>query len=279
MSISVTITLTTAGVNTGPFDLYSNADSYASPFETGISKSALVSGYTSNLVPNTATIIKVKSTNGTCSNFGPEFPISGIPGPSPTPTNTNTPTPTNPMTIYTISMGYDATSGWTACANYAAFDRRTVYSYTPLSGFTNGTVIYKTYAVPLTATADNGWYSDGTNFWVSAAGSLYSQTPCSTPVPTPTMTPTQTLPPVNYGIYTGATFISSVLACADTNYPNSSFWIAPGDTLSNGDIVYTDIYLSVPFVGNDNYYRIQKSATVYAAQISGGGYISNLTTC
>jgi hypothetical protein len=279
MSISVTITLTVAGSNTGPFDLYSDVDSYATPFETGIAKSALVAGYTSNVVPSAATIIKCKSTNGTCNNFGPEFPISGLPGPTPTMTPTNTPTPTNPYTIYTFTMGYDVSNGWTACSNYAAFNRRTVYSYTPFSGLTNGSVIYKTSSIPLTDYADNGWYSDGTNFWIATAGSLYSQTPCSTPQPTPTMTPTPTLPPVGYGVYTGATFVSSILACADTNYPSITVYISPGDTLSNGDIVYSNYALTTPFVGNSQYYRIRKDASVFAAQISSGGYISNLTTC
>ena len=193
MSFSVLITLTTAGANTGPtFDLYSNADGYVYPFETGIAKSSLVAGYTSTLVPDSTTTIKVVNVGGTCAGSNTLINISGIPSPSPTPTATATPTPTPPNTIYTLSMGYDATNGWNACANYAAFDRVSLYSYTPASGLTNGSVIYKTYAVPLTDTANNGWYSDGTNFWIATAGSLYSQTPCSTPQPTPTMTPTET---------------------------------------------------------------------------------------
>lgn len=66
--MTVLITLTTAGTDTGPFDLYSNADGYVSAFETGVSKAALQAGYSSSLVPNTATIIRVKST-GVCTNY------------------------------------------------------------------------------------------------------------------------------------------------------------------------------------------------------------------
>lgn len=82
----VLITLTTAGVDTGPFDLYSDADSYAAPFETGVAKSALVAGYGSSSVPGTATTIRVAST-GTCTNYV-DLGIAGI-----TTTTTTTVTP------------------------------------------------------------------------------------------------------------------------------------------------------------------------------------------
>ena len=54
MAQTVLITLTTAGSDTGPFELYSDADSYGTPFEVGIAKSSLVGGYTSTLVPDAA---------------------------------------------------------------------------------------------------------------------------------------------------------------------------------------------------------------------------------
>jgi hypothetical protein len=66
--MTVLITLTTAGADTGPFNLYSNVDGYVSAFETGVSKSALVAGYSSALVPNGTTTIRIKST-GTCVNY------------------------------------------------------------------------------------------------------------------------------------------------------------------------------------------------------------------
>ena len=66
--MTVLITLTTAGTDTGPFNLYSNVDGYVSAFETGVSKAALVSGYSSALVPNGTATIRIKST-GTCVNY------------------------------------------------------------------------------------------------------------------------------------------------------------------------------------------------------------------
>lgn len=63
--MTVTITLTLAGSDTGPFDLYSDADGYTSPFQTGIAKSVLEAGLTTGAVPGNTTNILVRST-GTC---------------------------------------------------------------------------------------------------------------------------------------------------------------------------------------------------------------------
>lgn len=93
------ITLTTAGTGTGPFDLYSNVDGYSSPFETGVAKSSLVSGYTSSLVTNGTTTIRVQSTSIQCPNYV-DLPVSGITTTTTsTTTTTTTPVYTNAGTI------------------------------------------------------------------------------------------------------------------------------------------------------------------------------------
>jgi hypothetical protein len=66
--MTVLITLTVAGADSGPFNLYSNIDGYTSAFETGVSKAALLAGYSSALVPNFTTVIRVLST-GDCTNY------------------------------------------------------------------------------------------------------------------------------------------------------------------------------------------------------------------
>ena len=66
--MTVLITLTTAGADSGPFDLYSNLDGFTSAFETGVSKAALLAGYSSTLVPDYTTTIRIKS-NGVCINY------------------------------------------------------------------------------------------------------------------------------------------------------------------------------------------------------------------
>lgn len=65
----VTITLTTAGSDTGPFNLYSDVDGFVSAFETGVSKAALLAGYTSSLVPNGTTTVRVMSNSVLCTNY------------------------------------------------------------------------------------------------------------------------------------------------------------------------------------------------------------------
>lgn len=69
MAQTVLITLTTAGSDTGPFDLYSDVDGYVIPFENNVPKASLESGYTSVVVPDAATIIRVQSDNVTCDNY------------------------------------------------------------------------------------------------------------------------------------------------------------------------------------------------------------------
>jgi len=66
--MTVLITLTTAGADSGPFDLYSNLDGYVSAFETGVPKASLLAGYSSSLVPDFTLTIRVKSV-GDCNNY------------------------------------------------------------------------------------------------------------------------------------------------------------------------------------------------------------------
>jgi hypothetical protein len=65
--MTILITLTTAGSDTGPFDLYSDVDGFITPFETNVDKALLVSGY-STIAPTGTTIVRVKSI-GLCDNF------------------------------------------------------------------------------------------------------------------------------------------------------------------------------------------------------------------
>jgi len=98
--MTVLITLTTAGSSTGPFSLYSNVDSYSTPFETGVSRSSLLAGYTSTVVPNGTTIVRVMST-GTCTNY---TDISVVP--CTTTTTTTVPPPTTTTTTTSSTYYY-----------------------------------------------------------------------------------------------------------------------------------------------------------------------------
>lgn len=67
--MTVYIILTTAGSDSGPFDLYSNLDGFTSAFESGVTKAALLAGYSTALVPDFTTSIRVKSNNSLCTNY------------------------------------------------------------------------------------------------------------------------------------------------------------------------------------------------------------------
>tara|TARA_R110000868_G_scaffold14426_1_gene67120 strand:- start:41411 stop:41689 length:279 start_codon:yes stop_codon:yes gene_type:complete len=63
------ITLTSAGIDSGPFDLYSSVDGYVSAFESGVSKASLLAGYASSLVPDFTISIRIKSNGVLCTNY------------------------------------------------------------------------------------------------------------------------------------------------------------------------------------------------------------------
>ena len=62
------ITLTLAGTDTGPFNLYSNIDGYISAFAVNITRSQLITGYPTDTIPNLTTIVRIIST-GDCTNY------------------------------------------------------------------------------------------------------------------------------------------------------------------------------------------------------------------
>jgi hypothetical protein len=66
--MTVLVTLTLAGTDVGPFDLYSDVDGYTTPIATGVSRAALLAGYSLAGVPDTASVIRAQST-GTCTNY------------------------------------------------------------------------------------------------------------------------------------------------------------------------------------------------------------------
>ena len=103
--MTVLIQLTSAGTDSGPFNLYSDADGYTVAFASSIAKSVLLAGYTSVVVPAGTTIIRVMSI-GTCTNYT-DITIQ-IPGTTTTttsvpPTTTTTTTPTGPTTTTTTT--------------------------------------------------------------------------------------------------------------------------------------------------------------------------------
>jgi hypothetical protein len=114
--ITVSITLTLAGVDTGPvFDLYSDVDNYAVAFETGISKASLEAGYISTIVPDGTTIIRVYS-GGTCQTY---VDLSVITSTTTTTSTTSTTSTTTTTTTSTSTTTTTTTAAPQIHYNYA----------------------------------------------------------------------------------------------------------------------------------------------------------------
>ena len=200
MSFTATITLTTAGNGTGPFNLYSNIDSYITPFETGLSKSVLQAGYVSTNVPNGTSTVRIKST-GQCLTYD-DVPIVGIPTMSPTPSVTPTITPSlsipgcfNPVLHMVTNLGggfFSLNWSYTTCLTSVG-----QYSFNNISWTTGG--VSEECNSPMIIDTNNT--ATGTMYFririVCGVTLYYSNTltyvpPSPTPTPTRTVTPTRT---------------------------------------------------------------------------------------
>ncbi len=153
--MTVTIQLTTAGIDTGTFSIFSNLD-LVTPLVTGVSRTSLLTGYPV-VVPDAATSVIVKSNTTNCTNQV-TIPISGIT----TTTTTSTTTTTTGACQYVI-YGFDATTPEIACENYY---------YTPYEFYFNGVSLYvydyefpALGCGPFAQLAEAGYYSDGENIW------------------------------------------------------------------------------------------------------------------
>ena len=101
--ISVLITLTVVGADTGPtFDLFSDVDGYLSAFETGIVLTVGVPYLCNNTVPNGTTIIKIVAHNGVCQHT---LSLSITTTTTSTSTSTTTAIPATTTTSTTVYPG------------------------------------------------------------------------------------------------------------------------------------------------------------------------------
>jgi hypothetical protein len=144
MAKSAIITLTTAGTNTGPFNLFSDVDSYVTPFESNVPRASLIAGYTTNLIPDAATIVRVKS-NGACTNY---IDLT-YPG-TPTTTTTTTTTTSTSTTTTTAPPPPTTTSTTTTTTTPAATTTSTTTTTTTPAATTTSTTTTTTTAVPTT---------------------------------------------------------------------------------------------------------------------------------
>jgi hypothetical protein len=99
--MTVLITLTLAGVDVGPFNIYSNVDGYTTPVATGISRAALIAGYYAT-VPDGTVEILVQST-GTCTT---QLYLSVSGNTTTTTSSTSSTTTTTTTVTATLTVSY-----------------------------------------------------------------------------------------------------------------------------------------------------------------------------
>ena len=177
-----------------------------------------------------------------------------------------------------MNLGFSSASANEACSRYIIANYTTAYGYIQSQSLENGSQIYSVLNTPLSVTSSNGYYSNGPKVWVAIAGSLYAESVCfaSTPTPTPSPTP----PGIGYLRYTGATYASKALACADSNYTPGTTMYLNDDVLPEvGDIFYTDVSCTIPFDGGNLIYKVSKNSSRWGIEIGTFGTILSITDC
>ena len=139
--MNVLITLTTAGADTGPFNLYSNVDNYTTAFETNISKGILMAGYTSTIVPPGTTAIRVWSM-GICANYVNitlTVPATTTTTTTSAPGTTTTTTTAAPVATTSTTTTYVGPATTTTTTTYVGPATTTTTSTTPIPPSTTTT--------------------------------------------------------------------------------------------------------------------------------------------
>lgn len=167
--MNVLITLTVAGIDTGPFNLYSNLDSFTTPFQTGVSKASLISGLMVTTVPEGASTIRVKST-GTCTTSVDLF-ITG----QPSTTTTTTSLYVGPSTSTTTSTTSTSTSTSTSTttSTTTATPANHPYSFAITSGYFDAAGACAAATPTITIWGDNGNFLANIRFYSSQNSNAY----------------------------------------------------------------------------------------------------------
>lgn len=167
--MNVFIKLTYTSSNAGPFDLYSNIDGYTTPFETNIAKTQLVNGYTSTVVPNNTTSIKIKS-EGDCEGYT----IVDVVQPT-----TSTTTTTTTLVFTTTTTTTSTTSSTTTTTTTTQLPIRAIFVAKAVSGNVEELcgLLYNDIATENAVEL----YFQSSNTVPSFGEQLYSDAACTTP--------------------------------------------------------------------------------------------------
>lgn len=293
--MTVLITLTTAGADSGPFDLYTDLDGYLAAFESGISKVALEAGYASYLVPDYTNTIRVKSNGALCTNFI-DIPVNTPPIPSCPDKrvviqicNENS-FPDDNFDIYlnntyigAVDLNYSAQIGSIFIADLdpsitvtssdfaCPLPGMVVYHFDPAilstsnilemrntqnNGFSNlGTIGIRNYDLTGTDLTTPCFITDLNYSGVSGENFTFNFNYTSCCDLTPTTTTTTTAEPT---LFEGTiSSISNVLdACGETLDTPCWIYTSTAPTPTIGDTIYLDAIGSIPFTGTGEFYHL-----------------------
>lgn len=153
--IYICIKLTIAGEDTGPFDIYTNADNFASPMVQNVSKLQLLEGYVMQINEATTTIIRIVS-KGACENYF-DVPYG--------------------HTEYTyLNVGYDEGECGSACVTSSgtiAINGTVVYSWPYLDNLPQSGVLNAQLYDEITITAEVSKIDEGGCFSISPILNIY----------------------------------------------------------------------------------------------------------
>ena len=157
--MTVLVTLTLAGTDVGPFNLFSNVDGYTTPLATGVSRAALLAGYSLTGVPDTATVIRAKST-GTCTNYIDMSIIGGTTTTTSSSSSTSSTTSTSTTLIPPIEC-----YGYEVCADDGSGDRDAFpFTYIDCNGISRESSVVNTRCREICAQRDSVDSSSGAVF-------------------------------------------------------------------------------------------------------------------
>jgi hypothetical protein len=149
--MTVLITLTTAGSDTGPFNIYSNANGFSTIIISGVSRASLVAGYNAT-VPDGTTEVLVRSV-GACER-DLYLDVSGAPATTTSTTSTTT-TLVPPIECY----------GYEVCADDGSGDRDAYpFTYIDCNGISRESSVVNTRCREICAQRDSVDSSSGAVF-------------------------------------------------------------------------------------------------------------------
>jgi hypothetical protein len=211
----------------------------------------------------------------------------------PTTTTTQPPTTTTTTAGYTIfSLTYSNTSGNTACTDYATPTNRNPYYAGPNATLGTGTILYTTSA--LTTPVANGYYSNGVNYWNTAAsvGNLQNETICTGATTSTTTTDAPTTTTTTTEAPTTTTTTTVLTPCQVSLSPSNIDGATACDNWNNviDRTVYYALYYPCSAVNSQQLYTDSGLTTLipngwysdgtnYFQVVGGNGTLINSTAC